>query len=229
MELFFAQCGAFWGNNMPILLSVAFAGLIGSASHCSVMCSPLVGAQMLELKEVKCSQWYMSIYHVGRISSYVLLGIVATLAGGWLFAGHLSQLANVVMLAAGLMFIVSALKPLQTHACPAHKFSKLQRAINMVPSQYAIYYLRGLLMGFMPCGMVVAALMLVSTFHSPIMAALAMALFGLGTLPLLQLAGFGALRLSHHYPNGTRIAGRGVMALNGCFLCAIGMNLVTMT
>lgn len=226
MEWFLADCAAALKGNMPVFLSLGIAGLLGSLSHCSMMCSPLVAAQMLDIKNRKQSQLLMLFYHLGRLTTYAVLGAVAVLAAGWLFSARNLQLTHGMMLLAGVIFIISAITPRQTHPCSRRM---LNQQLEQVASPRAVYFLRGVLMGFMPCGMVVAALMLTTTLTSPLQAATGMALFGLGTTPILQLTGAGALRLSHYYPHSTQLAGRGAMALNGLFLCAIGMNLVTIS
>ena len=82
-------------------------------------------------------------------------------------------------------------------------------------------------MGFMPCGLVVAALMLSAAQGNVTLGALGMALFGAATLPILSLAGAGARRLYQSHPRTARLASRGTLALNGALLCAIGLNLVS--
>lgn len=127
---------------------------------------------------------------------------------------------------AGVMFVISALRPRQTHACCSHSLQGLLRWISGLHQPRLIYTLRGMLMGFMPCGLLIAALLLAATLPNALHAALGMALFGLATVPVLQLAGLGALRLSKNYPQATRIAGRSAMTINGLLLCALGMQLV---
>jgi sulfite exporter TauE/SafE len=83
-----------------------------------------------------------------------------------------------------------------------------------------------MMMGFMPCGMVLAALMLASTTGSAALAATGMALFALATVPVLQLTGSGLARLGRLRP---AFAGRGMMAANGLFLCALGASLITVS
>lgn len=227
MEWILTDCGGILADNMPILLSVIVAGVIGSATHCTAMCAPLVAAQMLHLKETKQSQWHILSYHCGRIVIYTLFGALAASASAWLFSDQLLWLMNSLMIIAGALFIISALTPRQTHChCPT-PLRPLRQKIDSLSHTGLVYFMRGILMGFMPCGMVIAVLMLVATLHDTTKAVLLMLIFGLSTLPLLQLTGFGALRLSRLYPNQTFLAGRTMMAIQGCLLCAIGMNLVT--
>lgn len=224
--MIFADCSSYFNAHTPALLSLALAGLLGSITHCSVMCSALTASQLIEMKTNNQPTRLIAAYHAGRIITYSLLGIMAMLAGQWLFSAASQSWMRGLLFMAGIIFVVSALRPRQTHACCSHSLQGLLRRITTLRQPHTIYALRGLLMGFMPCGLLVAALLLAATLPTPWHAALGMALFGLATTPMLQLAGIGALRVSNHYPHTARIAGRGAMTLNGLLLCALSMQLI---
>jgi len=230
LEAILAACNAWLGAGDYVFASLLMAGLVGSLIHCSVMCSPLVAAQMLELHEKSRPQRLMGAYHLGRISTYAGLGIVSVMLGQWLFGGMINAFAHVMLMLAGCVFIFSALMPRKTHHdCCATKEGRLQRVLAKLNKPAAIMYARGVAMGFMPCGMVLAALLLTATLPTPWHAAFGMALFGLATSPILHVTGIGALRLNRYFPQATRVAGRGVMAVNGLLLCAISTNLITVS
>lgn len=225
MHEFLIQCGSTIASNYPLLVSMAIGGLLGSAGHCSIMCSPLVVAQMLSLHESRKPQWLLGFYHAGRISSYVVLGMLAATIGAWVFNQGLGSLSQVMLLIAGGLFFVSAIFPKKTHHCCPSRFSALRRVIDQLPSMKLQHYLRGVLMGFMPCGMLWSALLLASTHGAP-KAAMLMLVFGLSTVPMLQLVGTAALSLGRRFPQAGAGVGRAVMAMNGMVLCGIGLNLV---
>ena len=226
MNQFLAQCGLDIAADSPLLLSVVIAGLVGSISHCSTMCSPLVAAQMLDLKQNRQPLWRMGFYHAGRIGTYMLLGMMAVFAGQWLFSGALNDVSHLMLALAGSIFVASAIFPRKTHHCCSKRMSRVMQALNRLPWANLQYYLRGALMGFMPCGMLLSVLMLVSTLDSAPSALLVMFAFGLSTVPILQLAGMGALALNRRYPRFGAGLGRTVMAANGIFLYSLGLNLV---
>lgn len=62
-------------------------------------------------------------------------------------------------------------------------------------------YSLGVLLGFMPCGLVVAALLAASSAATPAVAALAMAAFALGTVPALLGVSFGATTIRRMAPS----------------------------
>lgn len=223
---FLAQCSSLLSSQSPLLLSVLLAGIAGSVSHCSVMCAPMVAAQMLKLQEERAAQWQMIYYHAGRISTYVMLAILANLAGQWLFSGAMHKIANMLLILAGVIFITGAIFPRKTHYACGHKmpFSTLLSAISNVRFQL---YIKGFLMGFMPCGMVLSILLIAATLENAWLAAGITLLFGLATMPVLQLVGATALSLGKKHPTLATRLRRGTMALNGLFLCGIGLNLVS--
>ncbi len=53
-------------------------------------------------------------------------------------------------------------------------------------------YLLGVILGFLPCGLLYSAFLIAATFPNPLLAAFGMFLFGLGTFPALFIAGHGA-------------------------------------
>ncbi len=227
MQYFLVQCSELLSTGFPVWLSVMLAGLIGGLSHCSVMCAPLVSAQMLQLRDRHQPQTIMYYYHAGRITTYAMLGVVAVTMSQWVFSGSMRPYANLMLVAAGITFMVSAAQPRKTHHGGCQTVQNMQdRLSRFVPVRWG-YYLRGLMMGAMPCGMLYAVLLLVATRDHVAEAALVMLAFGLTTVPILQLTGYGALRLSRNYPAISMRFGRGVMALNGLFLCGLGLNLVS--
>jgi sulfite exporter TauE/SafE len=221
METLLSQCSALIFGHMPLIASVLVAGLVGSATHCSVMCAPMAAANMLSLREHRKPQSTMLYYHAGRIGTYVALGITATLASRWVFSGALERYTHILLVLAGIMFIASALMPRKTHKCT--------QSTSATRSDTFSYLARGAAMGFMPCGMIYAVLLSVATLGNAPQAALVMFVFGLSTAPMLQLAGFGALKFNRTFPTLTARASRSVMALNGLFLCVLGSGFVTIS
>lgn len=225
LEEILAHCSNAVFGSYPLLVSVALGGIVGSVGHCSVMCAPLAAAHMLALKEQKKSQSHMVFYHAGRVSSYMLLGALAALAGTWLFNQGLTGLSRYLLLAAGTLFVASAVFPAKTHRCCPKPMQSLQSRLGRFCGVRLQYYIRGALMGFMPCGMLWSALFVAGS--APVATGVAvMLVFGLSTIPMLQLIGAGVLSLSRRYPQTGARAGRFAMVVNGMFLCGIGLNLV---
>jgi sulfite exporter TauE/SafE len=167
-------------------LWTAFLLGVAGSLHCAGMCGPLV----LALAKARPRTMQESIgrvsYHLGRVASYCLLGLMLGLLGHVAapagFQRWLSLTLGVVLLA-GLL--LSTRLPL---AVPVMKWvawlknsmrGLLQR--NSPASQAAM----GALNGLLPCGLVyVAAAGATATGH-PLTGAAYMACFGLGTWPMM--------------------------------------------
>lgn len=216
-----ALCGDIIFSQYPLVLSVIVAGVIGSASHCSVMCSPAVIAQVFELQMKRKTQWIMALYHSGRVTSYGFLGGLAFGASRFLFGEGGGKLSSVMLCLAGSIFILSALLPKKTHSCCEQKIMPSHERHSLF--LFGQFFLRGIMMGFMPCGLIISMLLLAATLHHLSYAIGVMVLFGISTLPVLQLAAFMALSFGKRKMEWGRKIGKTVMVANGIFLCWIGI------
>ena len=238
MEILFAHCVSYISGEGAIWLSVLLAGLLGGASHCSMMCAPLVAAQKIEGRGAGRR---LLFYHAGRLTTYMALGVVAFSLAHLLFSGAMAPVSDAMLMLAGATFVMSAAFPKKTHGCSKSVIARSGEAAtrqshqawqqiaafaSLTRNDKVISYFRGILLGFMPCGLVLSVLMLATTLAGPAQAAFALLLFGLATTPLLQLAGAGAGALYKLYPSSMAVIGRGVMACNGLILCGMGLHWV---
>lgn len=184
-------------------------GLMGSLSHCLVMCGPVVACQSAcgggcGKRMEAASQWQ---YHTGRFFTYGALGFVAALLSQQIAAApYWSTLSGAMMLVAGGLFLLSA--------C----FPNRHGVVGRAPRNG---FLRGALMGFMPCGLIYAALMMAATLANPLAGMLAMWLFVLGTLPALVMASGAAALLAQRWKEIIPRMGRAGMAFNGLALLVL--------
>ncbi|MGE0754252.1 MAG: sulfite exporter TauE/SafE family protein [Alphaproteobacteria bacterium] len=221
MDFLLAHCSAVLVHNGNIFASVLVAGFLGSLTHCAAMCGPMLVAQRLSLATPSPSLLW---YHAGRITTYMVLGALAAFSSRVVFGDYFHEISGLMLVAAGLLFLASAAKPKATHACGCG--GTFARLLTYRLPQTIRLALRGLLLGFIPCGLTLAALLLVATLPQPATAALAMGLFGLGTLPVLQLIGYGAGRAGNKMKSSLSFIGRGALTLNGLVLCALGMHMI---
>lgn len=223
MEQFLAQCGNIFTAEYPLFFSALIAGLLGSVSHCSIMCSPTVAAHMLYAHNNNESQYNMVFYHLGKITTYIALGVGSLWVGQLIFSDTLNHLSGIMLIIAGVTFIVSALQPKKTHKCCDSKLQQVFPLINKLKSFSLQYFTRGMLMGFMPCGMLLSILLMVSTTNNVLYAIFVMLLFGLSTIPALQFSGFTLLFLGKKHPDFSKKFGRIIMVINGFALSGIGL------
>lgn len=165
------------------MLGAFVAGLAGSP-HCVLMCGPFASA-------CARSGTGLTAWHAGRLSSYALLGAVAGTVGAvlpgppWLPA---------LLAALFLGWFAASLAGLAP--APLVVFPALVRSGPLLREGRgaAARYLFGVVNGFLPCGLVYAALSLPVVLSAPVPGALAMLAFGAGTIPLLSAVALGLRR-----------------------------------
>lgn len=175
-----------------LFLPLFLTGLAGSL-HCVGMCGPLLIAFGNSSKKGWMGWPGLLACHVGRLWTYALLGLLAGLAGaelrqhaellGW--QRPLAVLAGLGVILASLATIggLPGTRSTTLTSCLAPAggwLGALRRDSNLTSR-----LLLGALMGFLPCGLVYAALFLAATLPSPLASAFGMVCFGIGTLPTL--------------------------------------------
>lgn len=194
-ELLQAINGCFHGLDMShgLYASLFVAGLAGGFTHCTAMCGPFVLSQTKNIE--KMSGAVLLPYHIGRITSYTLMAMLlaSVLNLAFLFAPIRSYIIAPMLTLAGLVFLVTAI-PALSRIFPwtariqfSVPYQWLHSGFQKLSQKQNIFsrYLLGVLLGFMPCGLIVSALMAASTAPSTLQAGLSMISFGLGTMPAL--------------------------------------------
>lgn len=191
----------------PLLFGSAFTmGLLGS-THCVAMCGGVVAmtcsALPLRRRTSPVAQLpYTLAYNAGRIASYAIAGAAAGALGAALASLGFVERAQLGLrlLAGAMMFLVGlyvaglgpALRWVERAGAPAWKLvAPLARRLVPVRSPETAFAL-GLLWGWVPCGLVYAALAAAVTSGSALAGAATMTAFGLGTLPMLAAMGSAA-------------------------------------
>ena len=201
------HCGAAFATNKSVMVSLLTGGLVGSFTHCAGMCGPFVlsqtTARLAAVPAARGSEWArlrgaaLMPYHAGRITTYALLGVAAAALAVPLRAlSWFHSLAAILLGLAAVLFLIQAVRQLgvllpnmPSLSLPGFTQPMLQR-LFAAPTGWRGYIL-GLILGLLPCGLVYAALMIVTAKADPLLAALGMAVFGLATMPSLLLVGIG--------------------------------------
>jgi sulfite exporter TauE/SafE len=181
-------------------------GLLGS-THCVVMCGGVVAMTCSALPLAKqlstrAQLPYTLAYNAGRIVSYSTAGALAGAIGAAFASFGLVERAQLgLRLVAGAMMIAvglyvaglgRALRGLEKVGEPLWRLIvPFARRLVPVRSPSGAFAL-GLLWGWLPCGLVYAALAAAVTSGSARGGAATMAAFGLGTLPMLLAMGSAA-------------------------------------
>lgn len=175
-----------------LFLAAFSMGLFGSP-HCLGMCGGIVTAFGLSMQHVSDSKknGLILTYHVGRLISYSLLGLIASLVGVAIFQSIMSNSAPRIVLGAVLMLIGLAMLglPLFNHLEKVgmrfwQSLAPLRKKVFPIDS-FGKALFAGLLWGFLPCGLVYGALMMAIAGNNIATGAALMFVFGLGTMPML--------------------------------------------
>lgn len=168
----------------------AFLIGLGGSLHCIGMCGPLIFSSMMNNQHGNLSLVDWLVYQSGRISVYVIWGILFGFIGtsarmfGW--QQNISISLGIGILA---ILILTKLFPqlerkfsviLLTQFWKSKLSSLLQNKIKQSD------FVKGMLNGILPCGLVYIALAGATAVQDPIKGGVFMAIFGIGTLPLLS-------------------------------------------
>lgn len=224
------------------------AGLVGGFAHCAGMCGPFVLAQVattdtagaaapgpradgLALRRLATGT--LPAYQLGRLTTYTALGAAAGgLGGAFLELGDLRWLAATFLGAAALLFLVEALRggvtlrflPSSRLTGPMARLIARGAAPLLGPPGALRHYVLGVTLGFLPCGMLYAALAAAGATGDAGAGAVAMAGFAIGTMPALALVGvlgsLGAVR----WRQAARLVVRPVFLLNAATLAAMAWH-----
>ncbi len=164
-------------------------GLVGSL-HCIGMCGPIAIALPLGNKSLFSRILGGTVYNIGRILTYALLGAIFGLLGEGIEMAGLQQWASILL---GVAMILSVIAPAlfrgkikfeQIFFGYAGKligsFRKLF-TISSIPSLFLI----GLLNGLLPCGLVYVAIAGAINTVDILSGIIYMIIFGLGTIPIM--------------------------------------------
>ncbi len=189
-------------------VSLLVAGLAGSL-HCIGMCGPiLLGfSQVFERSRVTVEgratgrAWAgaadFACYHIGRIWTYAMLGLLAGFAGqglrasgawlGWQRPVSLGVAVAVVLCGVVLLGLIPGLRTdAWLTSCATRRFRGRAWFDALLHGRGAApRLLLGAVMGLLPCGLVYAMLVVVAALPHPLLSAAGMVAFGLGTLPAL--------------------------------------------
>jgi uncharacterized protein len=184
------------------LLAVFIASLTGSL-HCAGMCGPfalmagLCGGAKCGDQGQQSFRWLPTgCYHAGRMTSYVVVGLIAGSLGaavdlGGEFAGlqrTATGLAGLLMMAVGVIGLARQAGWLRSAATGSGLVARLiqpllRRALSLPPMQRAAGI--GLLTVLMPCGWLYVFAISAAATGSPWWGAATMLVFWSGTVPVL--------------------------------------------
>ena len=166
-------------------MSVPFGLGVVSSLHCAQMCGPIVLSYSMGGRGKMASHLY---YNCGRLTTYAFLGAVAGQAMGWM--GRLAGIEQTAAIVSGILMIIAGV--FMTGSVPTQRLVQLDRTgiskrfsrtigrLVLAPRALSKLWL-GLAMGFLPCGLLYAALLKAASTGSAVSGAASMVAFGAGT------------------------------------------------
>lgn len=170
-----------------------FMGLLGSI-HCVGMCGPLAMSLPLGDKHGFEKGIAMVLYHIGKMTSYAILGIVFALLGSQFPMYKLQHNLSIVIGLVMVLYVlyVFVLKP--KHFVNLNfLYLPIAGLLSMLFKKKgtALFLLIGFFNGLLPCGMVYLALTSALATQHVLQGGLLMLFFGWGTVPALLLVSYG--------------------------------------
>jgi sulfite exporter TauE/SafE len=173
------------------LIGFLVLGMAGSVAHCAAMCSPFVlfvSARYARPATSRAPLAAQAWYAGGRLTTYALLGAAAGALGGTVqMVASLAGLQRAAAIVAGTLLVGSAIAALSQsrfkldpHAGWFGAFTR--RLYRRVPGHP---YVIGLILGLLPCGLLYTAVVAAVATGGAAAGALALAAFGIGTVPAL--------------------------------------------
>jgi sulfite exporter TauE/SafE len=229
-------CGSLpWSGSL--LVGLFLAGGAGSVMHCVPMCGGFVLGQvadrMARLPAAHLCEWRrigggaLLPYHLGRLTTYAGLGALAGSMLGWL--PQFALVSAVLLTVAAALFIAQATRRLLPGLLPRldHAPAAWTRAIGWLARRTGgDGYALGLVLGFLPCGFLYAALATAAASGNAYFGALGMLAFGLGTAPALIAVGIAGQAAGRRWQRSITVAAPAVMLLNAGLLLVLAVRTV---
>ncbi len=169
---------------IELFIAALTMGIVGSL-HCVGMCGPIIMSIPWSNTQKSLQ---ISLYHVGRATTYAIMGALVGGVGQLFLPKDLgvwpALISGSVLV---LVFLAQSFpRVLQNNRFPASSIARFFRSFLKMDSVFSRFFM-GMVNGILPCGMVYSALAVAILYHNALYSGLFMFLFGIGTSPLLVL------------------------------------------
>lgn len=229
--------------NFTILISLINLGFFGGFSHCTGMCGPFVLTQVSSrLQNITLAKFHgferlrslaLVPYHLGRIFTYSCIGFFCSF-----LTTNIKEITNFNIIS-GFLLLFAAMFFIQNlfgrkffkfnFRLPFHlpKIKNPSILQNLFQSPYGFNgFLLGVILGFIPCGLLYGAFALAATIANPLVAALGMFLFGVMTFPALFLTASGGYFFLKFSNMNFKLISKIVILINIITLGVMGLGLI---
>lgn len=241
-------------NDFTLIFSLISLGFFGGFSHCIGMCGPFVLTQVTNRLQKtslekfsnfeKLKNFALFPYHLGRVTTYSVLGFFCSA-----LTKNIQDFTNfrifsaVFLILAALLFLNLLLEKKINFRLPFKSKTLKNTALFLrffkgffakkISSKIFILfqdpqglkgYLLGIILGFIPCGLLYAAFLIAAAISQPILAAIGMFLFGISTSPSLFLtasSGYVFLKIPEF-----KLVAKVVILINAIMLLLMAIKLI---
>lgn len=221
--------------DIVVLTTVFIAALTAAFSHCIFMCGAFVNMMVIKnLEEQKSNDLLTKIkaggllpYHLGRTITYTLIALI-------LF--YFKELgARLINIPAGYFMILAGFLMLYFAITGHLKFNFITNFTNKLIAKPLEWvkktnstFLLGLVLGFLPCGLVYGFIALTLAVDSAYKVILIMIIFGIATTVPLVLYGIFGQSLINRLQNKVKHIKLIVLTLSSIWLIYMGVNMLMM-
>lgn len=232
-----AHCRSVVEGHGNLLWSLFIAGLVGGAGHCVAMCGPFVIAQSVSRLEARPAADMREFhrltgaalfpYHFGRMTTYMALGgLAATLAGGFMDATGMRWLSAGLLALAALLFLGYGIRRFSVRLPGSGGGGEGWWSRTVGPRIRPLFarptgvrgYLLGIVLGFLPCGLLYGALAAAAASGGALAGTFVMAAFAAGTVPALMVVGFAGHAVGRRWQGTVTRLTPALMVLNALIL-----------
>lgn len=194
--------------NMGTYLEIFLIGLFGSM-HCIGMCGGFVAMYSLKKPAIQPALPHHVLYNVGRITTYSVLGGILGYIGSFTtYLGHYRLIPGITLLAAGALMVLMGMniagilgKRMLVEDSMIMSGSLFRRTLRNILAMESVWgtFLLGLLLGFLPCGLLYPIFIQAAVSGGLSSGMLTMTVFGLGTVPVMMSFGLLVSKLRPHF------------------------------
>ncbi|MBU6139998.1 MAG: sulfite exporter TauE/SafE family protein [Proteobacteria bacterium] len=228
-------------NDFTLIFSLLTLGFFGGFTHCIGMCGPFVITQNSNrLQQIPLEKFYgierlknlaLLPYQSGRITTYSLIGFFSSLLSENIREEFGFKIVSIILLLlASLFFFNLAFEgklklSFKSPILEGVRFfpRKILSLLFLNPRGFRGYFL-GIILGFIPCGLLYGAFLISAAIFNPFLAAFGMFVFGLATFPSLFLTACGG-NILQRIPE-FKIVAKALILLNAIMLLLMAIKLI---
>ncbi len=239
---------------LTICITFFNLGFFGGFLHCTSMCSPFVIHQVSAKLSTENAERFFGTrkflslslfpYHIGRITTYSIIGFCCSLFSSQIVSDQNFNFISGLLLIFASLFILLAILPkkwLIARICNiitiklvdlvkflpfSGNFNDLFQKLFINTNIFKGFTL-GVILGFLPCGLLYSAFAVAFTINEPLFALFGMIIFGIATVPALFLVGLTGFSFFKFSKFNIKFIARLVILINCVTILLLGINLLT--